>query len=242
LANSVKQLTAQGVSVVVRVNRDLDNCAADLRSAVFAGVSKVILPKVVGPDHVVLIDEFLSASEREAGLPERQIGLIALIETPAALLKVAEIAKASPRLSALAFGTEDFSTECGFAPTSENLVGPSQQLIFAARAAGLHAIGLPGSIGEVDDLPRFSATVQRAKSMGFDGVLCIHPKQVEVVNQTFAVTPAELEQARRVVMAFQQAIKTNQAAVQLDGKMIDPPIVARAQAMLAKDTRRKTPA
>jgi len=239
LPSSVSHLVGQGAQVVVRVNRDLAECVADLRAATLPDVAAVMLPKVAGPDHIALVDEYLSACECTAGLPDRQISLIALIETPAALLQVSQIAAASPRLSALALGTEDFSTECGFAPNSENLFSPCQQLIFAARAAGLQAIGLPGSIAEVADMPCFAASVQQAKSMGFDGILCIHPKQVAVVNETFAVTPEERQEAERIVKAFEQALAENRAAIQLDGKMIDPPIVGRAQALLLRDTRQK---
>ena len=241
LAGSVAQLHGKGVHVVVRVNRDLLGCASDLEAAVLAGVDAVMLPKVVGPDHVALVDECLSACERAAGRADRSVGLIALIETPAALLKAPEIA-AVPRLTALALGTEDFATECGFAPTPENLFAPAQQLILAARAAGVQVIGLPGSIAEIRDMARFAATVRQARAMGFDGVLCIHPKQVTEVNAAFAVCDEERTQAARIVAAFDAAIAQNRAAVELDGKMIDPPIVARAQALLARPGRQRTPA
>ncbi|WP_421702987.1 HpcH/HpaI aldolase/citrate lyase family protein [Aliiroseovarius sp.] len=241
LAGSVAQLHGKGVHVVVRVNRDLLGCASDLEAAVLAGVDAVMLPKVVGPDHVALVDECLSACERAAGRADRSVGLIALIETPAALLKAPEIA-ATPRLTALALGTEDFATECGFAPAPENLFAPAQQLILAARAAGVQAVGLPGSIAEIRDMARFAATARQAKNMGFDGVLCIHPKQVAEVNAAFAVSEEERAQAARIMAAFDQALAENCAAVELDGKMIDPPIVARAQALLATPGRRKSPA
>jgi citrate lyase subunit beta / citryl-CoA lyase len=240
VAQLSEQLAGQGARLVVRVNRDLANCVADLQAACRAGVSAIMLPKVSGPDHIRLIDEFLSSCEREAGLAERQIGLIALIETPGALQQVAEIARASKRLTALAIGTEDFSTECCFAPTPDNLFAPCQQIILAARAAGIEAIGLPGSIAEVQDIAQYTQTVQRAKSMGFDGVLCIHPKQVAVVNDCFAISEAELDQAQRIVNAYETALAQNRGAILLDGKMIDPPVVARAQAVLATVSRQKS--
>jgi citrate lyase subunit beta / citryl-CoA lyase len=239
VAGLSERLTAQGAQLVIRVNRDLANCVADLQVACRAGVSAIMLPKVSGPDHIRLIDEFLCSCEREAGLTERQTGLIALIETPGALQQVAEIARASKRLTALVIGTEDFSMECGFDPTPENLFAPCQQIIVAARAAGIEAIGLPGSIAEVQDIAHYTQTVQRAKAMGFDGVLCIHPKQVAVVNDCFAISAAERDQAQRIVDAYDTALAQNRGAVMLDGKMIDPPVVARAQAVLATVFRQK---
>jgi citrate lyase subunit beta / citryl-CoA lyase len=240
VAQLSEQLAEQGAQLVIRVNRDLANCVADLQVACRAGVSAIMLPKVSGPDHIRLIDEFLCSCEREAGLEERQIGLIALIETPGALQQVAEIARASPRLTALVIGTEDFSAECGFVPTPENLFAPCQSLILAARAAGIEAIGLPGSIAEVQDIAHYTQTVQRAKSMGFDGVLCIHPKQVAVVNDSFAITKAESDQAQRIVDAYETALAQNRGAIMLEGKMIDAPVVARAQAVLATVCRQKS--
>lgn len=242
LPDSIAHLSAHNTPAIIRVNRDLANCAADLRAATLPGVAAVMLPKVAGPDHVGLVDEFLSECEREAGLADRQIDLIALIETPEALLKAHQIAVASPRLTALALGTEDFATACGFLPNPRNLFGPSQQTIIAARSAGLMAIGLPGSIAEVSDVSQFADNVRQARSMGFDGVLCIHPKQVTAVNEAFIISDEELLQARRIVTAYEQALLTKSAAVQLDGKMIDAPIVERAQALLASADRQRTPA
>lgn len=242
LGGSVAMLKAQGAHVAVRVNCGLALCAADLEAAVQAGADAVMLPKVMGPDHVALADEHLSACERAAGRRDRQTGLIALIETPAALLDARRIASASPRLTALALGTEDFATECGFVPSPETLFAPAQQLIFAARAGGVQAIGLPGSIAEIRDMGRFAATARQARQMGFDGVLCIHPKQVARVNAAFAVSEEERAQAARIVAAFDLAAAENRAAAELDGKMIDPPIVARAQALLATEARQRTPA
>ncbi|WP_166416931.1 HpcH/HpaI aldolase/citrate lyase family protein [Cochlodiniinecator piscidefendens] len=229
----VTHLRANKRHVAIRVNRALAICAADLRAACVPGVSAVMIPKVSGADHIKLLDEFLSQCEREAGLPDGQIKLIALIETPTALLKLPEIATASPRLSALALGTEDLSTECGFSPSFETLLAPSQQVIFAARAAGLAAVGLPGSIAEVQNMERFSETAKAARRIGFDAVLCIHPKQVTVVNETFKTNANERAEAERIIAAYEAALHEKRGAVLLDGKMIDPPIVARAQALLA---------
>lgn len=231
LRSSIERVSAHGTSVIVRVNRDLANLVADIHVAVVRGVDAVMVPKVKGADHVALIDEFISEREQQIGLPPQSIGLLNLIETPAALSSANEIAAASGRNIGLALGTEDFSAECGFEPTYENLFGPCQQLILACRAQGIQAFGLPGSIARHDS--GFNDLAVRSRMMGFDGVLCVHPNQVALVNSAFRPTQAELERASRVVAAFEEAEAAGRGAVSLDGAMIDLPIVKRAKALLA---------
>ncbi len=232
LAEAVSMLTNRAVPVVIRVNADLGECVRDLEAAIQPGVDAIMLPKVIGADHLHLVADYLLMLERQARLPEGQIKLIALIETAQGLMNAACIAKATPRLTALAFGTEDFSTDCGHAPSVEALKGPAQSLIHAAKAGGLQAIGLPGSIAELHDMDSFRACVDLGRAIGFDAVLCIHPRQVEIVDAVFTPSVSEIEQATRVVEAFGRATKQGLGAVMLEGKMIDPPIVARAQSML----------
>ena len=232
LPEAVALLASHKMPVIARVNADLGECVRDLEAAILSDIHTIMLPKVMGADHLRLIGDYLSILERQAKLPEGKTRLIALIETAEALLDVPAIAKASPRLTALAFGTEDFSTDCGFPPSANALQAPAQSLIFAAKAAGLQAIGLPGSIAEIDDMNAYLGCIELGRSIGFDGVMCIHPRQVDVVNRVFTPSDAEFEHAARVVETFDMAVKQGLGAVMLDGKMIDPPIVARAQAML----------
>ncbi|WP_420583647.1 HpcH/HpaI aldolase/citrate lyase family protein [Ruegeria sp.] len=232
LPEAVATLAKNGMPVIVRVNADLGNCIRDLETAALNDVHAIMLPKVMGADHLRLVNDYLSTLERQAKLPDGQIRLIALIETAEALLNAAAIAKASPRLMALAFGTEDFSTDCGHAPSVAALKGPAQALIQAAKAAGLQAIGLPSSIAEINDMDAYRDCTTLGRAIGFDGVMCIHPRQVGVVNQVFTPSAAEIEHATRVVDTFDAAVAQGLGAIMLDGKMIDPPIVARAQAML----------
>lgn len=237
LGSAAAHLKEHGLAVVVRVNRDLANCVADIEAAVIADVDAVMLPKVNGPEHVALIDEFIGETEACAGLDHGAVGIVALIETPAALAVASQIASVSPRVVGLALGTEDFSAACGFEPTFQNLFGPSQQLIFGCRSHHVPAYGLPGSIASFADTEAFRQSASRAKEMGFDGVLCVHPTQVAVSNDVFRPTEPELDYARRVVAAFEEAASAGQGAVALDGSMIDRPIVMRAKALLA-DFRR----
>ncbi|WDZ81628.1 CoA ester lyase (plasmid) [Ensifer adhaerens] len=232
LRSAAARLKEHGLAVLVRVNRGLANCVADIEAAVFAGIDAVMLPKVNGPEHVALIDEFIGETEVSASLGHGVVGLLPIIETPGALAVASQIASVSPRVVGLALGTEDFSAACGFEPTFQNLFGPSQQLIFGSRSHHVPAYGLPGSIANIANAEEFRHSVLQAKEMGFNGVLCVHPAQVAAVNDVYRPTEPELAHARRIVAAFEEATRLGRGAVAVDGSMIDLPVVMRAKALL----------
>lgn len=233
LPTAIQTLVEQGQSVIVRVNRDMRHCMEDLSAAVQPGVAAICLPKTLGAEHLRLVEEIIEAYEIERGMPVGEIKIIAMVETAAALSNVdAWAGTAGARLAALAVGGEDLSAECGFDPTYTQLFEPCQKTILAARAHGLRAYGLPGSIAEFHDLSAFRDTVGAGKAMGFDGVFCIHPKQVNEINDAFQPQTEEIEKARRIVDAYDLAVKQCSGAVEVDGKMVDLPVVKRAQALL----------
>lgn len=237
LKSLAARLREQGQTVVVRVNRDLEDCVEDLKAAVTHGVDAIMLPKTMGPEHVALVDELLTKLERQSTLEQGSVGIVALIETPWALGLASQIASASARVVALAIGPEDFSADCGFEPSYQNLFAPCQQLILSARSQGVRVYGLPGSIANFADVEAFSESTARAKAMGFDGVLCVHPSQVVSINAVYRPTDVELAHARRVVQAFDSGIVQGHGAIALDGAMIDLPVVMRARALLADSQR-----
>lgn len=242
LADAVGGLVGRGARVALRVNAPLADCVRDIEAACLPGVEAVMLPKTTSADQIRLIAAHLATCEAAAGLAPGAITLIALIESAEGLLNAAPIAKATPRLAALAFGPEDFSLDCGLVPCPETLGAPAQALVLAARAAGIGALGLPDSIAEVAEIDRFAASARLARRMGFDGVLCIHPAQVAAVNAAFAPAPEELDHARRVIAAAEAAAASGAGAALLDGRMIDPPVVARALRLLRQNPGHKAPA
>jgi len=225
-------LKAHESRVAVRINRPLDDCLLDLEAVVRKGVEALLLPKVLGPDHICLLDESIAKLEQKRGLLVGGIKVVAMIESLAALHRVDAIAAACPRLAALALGSEDLSLDGHFEPTSKNLWGPSQAIVFAARLAGVQAWGFPGSIANIDELENFALQLEQGKSMGFDGVMCIHPKQVEVVNRVYALTDIDILTARKIVHAYELAESKGQGAVEVDGKMVDLPVLERARRTL----------
>ncbi len=136
-------------------------------------------------------------------------------------------------MCALGFGAEDYAGALGVPPEPAALAWPAQQVVTCAHAFGLQCWGVAGSIAVVDDLAGFEQTVRAARAMGFTGSVCIHPRQVPVVNQGFSPSADERAWAARVVAADDAARATGLGAVLLDGRMIDRPIVDRARRWLA---------
>ncbi|MGX9148266.1 HpcH/HpaI aldolase/citrate lyase family protein [Mesorhizobium sp. 128a] len=233
LGDSIAKVGRDGAAVFVRVNQGMRALCADLDATVVSGVTAIVLPKVESAEWVVEIEREILALESERGLIPEGIRLVVQIETPAALPRLTAIATAHPRLVAMGLGPEDFSAAVGGQPTADLLLGPNLAVLFAARAAGLIPLGFVGSIGDFADLPKFRDTVRRSKALGFAGAFAIHPAQVVPLNEEFAPLANELEWARRVISAEQEAKSQNLGAFTVDGKMIDAPVVRRARALLA---------
>jgi citrate lyase subunit beta/citryl-CoA lyase len=234
LPATVDFLVGQGLDVLVRVNRPIHLCGLDLQAVIRPGVKAIVIPKVTGPGHLKLVADTVAEIEVEVGLELGSISLIALIESPGAFFNLAEIVSATTRLKAVAFGSEDLAAELGISPTTDLLFQPCQQLVFAARSAGLYAFGFPGSIAEIDDDGLFRQSVRKGLDMGFDGALCIHPKQVRAVNEIFTPSDKQIDDARKIVEAFEEAQQKNIGVVKFRGRMIDQPVYARSSRLLDK--------
>ena len=189
--------------------------------------------KVDSADHIRLIAEVVSELEAERGMAVGATQFIAMIETPAAWFKMPEIAKASERIVALTLGGEDFALTMGMLPTPEALLMPKQQLAIAARAAGILPLGFIGTVADYQDLDAFRATVRRSRRLGFRGASVIHPAQVPILNEEFSPAAEDVASAQRIVAAYDEAVAAGRGSISVDGKMIDVPVVLRAQELLA---------
>ncbi len=203
--------------VLVRINAvDTPWFGEDLALCAHPGVAAVMLPKA---EH---IDDL--ARLRAAGAAQ----LVPLIESAAGMAALATIA-AAPGVQRLAFGSIDLQVDLGMRDALEDeLLYFRSRLVLASRLAGLQA-PVDGVSTSLDDAERLRVDVLRARRLGFGGKLCIHPRQVEGVNRHFAPSEAEQAWARRVLEAAAAAAG---AAVALDGRMIDKPVILRAQAIL----------
>jgi citrate lyase subunit beta/citryl-CoA lyase len=155
-----------GADVVVRINRPLRLAVRDMEAAVGPGVLALALPKVDGPEHVRLIAEIVDELEAERGVAPGTTRLIAMVETAAAFFRIAEVARAHPRLCALNLGAEDFALSAGILPEAEGLFMPKQMAVFAARAAGIMPLGFIGTVAEFHDLDGFRQTIRRSRRLG----------------------------------------------------------------------------
>ena len=193
------------------------------------------LPKVDSPEHVRLLAEIVDEIEAERGMTPGTTRLIAMVETAGAFFRIAEIARAHPRLCALNLGAEDFALSAGILPDAEGLFMPKQMAVFAARAAGIMPLGFIGTVAEFHDLDGFRQTIRRSRRLGFIGASVIHPSQIPILNEEFRASLDEIDHARRVVAAYDKALVEGVGAVTVDGKMIDVPVVERARLLLERE-------
>ena len=235
LVRSAAKLVAKGgADVLVRINRPLRMAVDDLEASVWPEVQGLVLPKVESSDHIGFLTEIITELEEERGMQRGHIKLMALIETPRGYSNVRDIAHSSHRLSAIALGQEDFSAEMGMVePEGMSLLSYYQTVQVAAREAGILPIGYPGSIAEFTDLKLFKSNALAARKLGFDGGACIHPKQVPILNEAFTPTDEEIDRSERMVAAYDAAMAAGDGAVAFEGKMIDVPVVARAERILS---------
>lgn len=234
LEGAVATLRKHDLPVLVRVNNQPDLLNDDLTAAVRAGADAVLVPKINAAAMLQAVDRVLVDAERASGRTEGSVRYIVLIEDPLGMLNLSTIACASPRLCGMGFGSEDYARELGVDPTEGALAVPAQLMAIAARAHGLAALGVPGSIGDFNDVDDFCRLVRKGRTMGFTGALGIHPKQIIAINRAFRPTPEEAAYAQRVVDAYEEAQRKGAGAVALEGKMIDAPIVVRARHTLAQ--------
>jgi len=172
--------------------------------------------------------------EEKRGMPARHTKFIAMVETADAFFRIHEIVRASPRIVATCIGGEDFALDNNMQPTGEALFYPKQHMVFAANSAGIMPIGFVDSVAGFGDWDKFRKMVRRSRDFGFMGAGCIHPGQVTIVNEEYTPTNEEVEYARKLVRLDKEAATSGRGSWSLDGKMIDIPIIVRAQKLIKR--------
>jgi citrate lyase subunit beta / citryl-CoA lyase len=234
LQAAAENVAQSGANVVVRINRPWRQTIPDLEAAISPRVLALAVTKVDSADHVGLVSEVVSELEAERGMPVGATKFIVMIETAAAWFKMPEIAQCDPRIVALTLGGEDFALSVGMLPEPEGLFMPKQQLAIAARSAGVMPLGFIGTVADYKDLDAFRQTVRRSRRLGFLGASVIHPAQIPILNEEFGPSAQEVDSARRIVAAYKDATAAGRGSIELDGKMIDVPVVLRAEQLLAR--------
>lgn len=233
LQATAENVARGGADVIVRINRPWRQAMLDLEAAISPRVKALAVTKVASADHIKLIAEVVSELEAERGMLVGTTQFVAMIETPGAWFQMREIAKVDRRIVALTLGGEDFALTMGMLPTAEALFMPKQQLAIAARAAGILPLGFIGTVADYKDLDAFRETIRRSRRLGFRGASVIHPSQVQILNEEFAPGAEEVASAERIVAAYDEAVAAGRGSISVDGKMIDVPVVLRAQELLA---------
>jgi citrate lyase subunit beta / citryl-CoA lyase len=229
-----KQLAGHGADVVVRINRPLRMAIPDVEAAVCPAVDALNLPKVPDAGYVRALTEVLEELERERGLPVGHTRIVAMIETAEGLANVAAIAAACDRVAAITIGAEDLALDLGIEPEADGLYVASMNLLAAARAARIVPIGYLGSVAQFSDRDAFRAVVRRARALGFEGGFCVHPNQVDILNEEFGPAAADVAAARELLYAYADALARGTGAVTFHGRMVDEPVAARARALVAR--------
>jgi citrate lyase subunit beta/citryl-CoA lyase len=238
LAEAVQMAGRGGADIMVRVNRPWRLLVRDLEAAIISEVAALALPKIESAEHVQAIAEIADELEAERGIAVGQVRFIPMIETASAFFRIDAIARSHKRVAAITVGAEDFALSAGMVPEAEGLFYPKQQAVFAARAAGILPLGFIGTVADYQDLEAFRATLVRSRRLGFEGAACIHPSGVPILNEMFSPSADEIDRARRMVAAYDEALAAHKGAAVFEGRMIDIPVVERARRLLARAPRK----
>jgi len=217
-------------------------CFRDLVETLHPNVDGVVLPKIESAADLHAIDWLIASLEREHGLAEGSIDVMPIIETAIGVQRIDRILQARSlrtyaaawRVKRVAFGAADYANDIGLEPTLEEpeLADARARIVLASRAAGLeNPIDSPWF--HLREKEAFGRALERSRRAGFQGRLCIHPDQIAPVNAAYAPSGDEVARAERIVAAFEAAEAKGAAAIQVDGQMVDYPVVHRARAVLA---------
>ncbi len=233
VASHLARLAETGKPVIPRVNSlDSGLLAEDLAAVVGPHVYGVSVGKVDDVDILNNVSALIGDAESRAGLEAGSVRLVPWIESASAIVNAYDICRASPRIVAAALGAEDFTNDMEIERRDDDaeLAYPRSVLAVAARAAGVLALDTPYFAFRDSDGLRENSRISRGA--GFRGRFAIHPAQIETINEVYSPSAEQIERARREIEAFEEAASVGRGSTSLDGKVVDVPVVKRAQALL----------
>ena len=228
--NTLRYMDFRGCERIIRINGvDTPYWQADLTAVFPQKPELILLPKAARTEDILAADAFMTQLEEQLGFEKNTVGLMPLIETALGVENAFAIAACTPRVKALFLGAEDLTADLQCKRTNEGreIFYARTRLVTAARAAGVDVYDTPFT--DVNDDEGARADAQYAKSLGFTGKSSISPRHVEGINEVFSPTEKEIDYAYEVMEAIETAKAQGKGAIALHGKMIDAPIVARAQ-------------
>ncbi len=235
--NALRVIDFGAVERMVRIN-PLPLGHDDLRAVVPELPDLILIPKVESAAQVREVDSAISQIlDSKSG--ERPIWLMPILESALGIERAFEIAGSSERVAAMTLGLEDYAADLGVPKSTagEESLYARGRVVNAARAAGVQAID--SVYGQVDDVEGLRDWCRRSRQLGFAGMGCLHPRQIDVIHRAYCPTAAEIDRALRIVEAFEQATAAGLGVVSLGSKMIDPPVIKQAQRVveLARELR-----
>ena len=227
--NALKTIDYGDTEMVVRVNPlNTPYGKKDVEAVVKAGVHVIRMPKTETADEIRELEAEIEKVETELGCVGRT-QIMAAIESTLGVINAYQIATASKRMMGIALGAEDYCANLKAQRTPEGmeLLQARQTIVVAARAAGIDALDTVYS--NLNDMETFRKEVELIKTLGFDGKSIINPRQIEIVNEVFAPTEKAIEKAKTIIAAIKEAEKRGSGVIAVNGKMVDRPVVIRAQ-------------
>lgn len=227
--HALKTIDYGDTEMVVRINPlNTPYGKKDVEAVIKAGVDVIRMPKTETADEIRELEEEIIKVETELGCVGRTL-IMAAIESTMGVINAYDIATASKRMMGIALGAEDYSANLKTQRTPEGmeLLLARQTIVVAARAAGIDALDTVYS--NLNDMETFRKEVELIKSLGFDGKSIINPRQIEVVNEVFAPKEKEIQKSLTILAAIKEAEKRGSGVIAVNGKMVDRPVVIRAQ-------------
>ncbi len=231
--NALKYQNFSGCEVVVRINpTDTEFWKEDLDAVIPLKPDMIMPTKVSGGEMIREVSAYMGQVEERSGIEKGTVKILPLIETALGVEKAFEIASSDVRVAGLFLGGEDFTADmhCKRTKEGQEIFYARTRLVCAARAWGIEAYDTPFT--DVEDMEGLRKDTEFAKSLGFAGKAVISPRHVDIVNEVFSPTEAEIEYAHDVMDAIEDGKRQGKGVISLRGKMIDAPIVKRAQQVL----------
>jgi citrate lyase subunit beta/citryl-CoA lyase len=228
--NALRQINFYGAERMVRINQG-DRGLEDLDFVIPHNVNLILIPKCENTDYIKQVERKIAAIKTKLKL-NHEVLLMPIIESALGIENAYDIARSSQNVVAIAIGLEDYTADLGVARTAEGRESfyARTRVVVAAKAAGIQPID--SVFSDVDDMEALKQNVLTSKALGFEGMGCIHPRQISVIRQGFAPDETEIVYSKKIVLAFESAKRNGLGVVSLGSKMIDPPVVARAQKTL----------
>lgn len=225
--NALRNVDFYGAERMVRINQ-MPMGIEDLDYIIPHNVNLILLPKCEKAEQIIELESHIQKIKDKFNV-SRPIWIMPIIESALGVINAFQIASASPNVVSLAIGLEDYTADLCTKRTNEGSESffARSMVVNAARAAGIQPID--SVFSDVSDMDALKQNVLKSKAMGFDGMGCIHPRQIIVIHENFAPDDAEIEKAKKIVRAFLEATEKGLGVVSLGSKMIDPPVVKRAE-------------